>query len=262
MFSTSIRYNMLASNPERARTQIESDAVVKRETAYFRENIGKIKNPDDLMKDYKLFSYTMKAFGLTDMMYGKALIKKLMTEGVTAPSAMANQMSNPLYKDLAKAFDFTGKGPDLTSAEGFADNIVDKYVQATMETNEGKDNEGVRLALYFKRKASSITKPMEILADRAILGFIQTTFGIPKEASGGDIDVQARQIARLFDIKDLQDPEKVDKLIGRFSAMYDMTNGVTQKTNPIMTLFTPNNPQAGFSMDLMMSIATIPRGGY
>lgn len=262
MFSTSMRYQILTNNPERFRATIESEASVKRETAYFRENIGKVTNADDLMKDYRLFSYTMKAFGMSDMLYAKALVKKLLNEGVTDKSAMANQMTNPLYKDLATAFDFSGKGPGLTSALGFADAVVAKFVQATMETNEGKDNEGVRLALYFKRKASSFTKPMEILADKAALKFIQTTFGIPKEASGADIDTQVRQISKLLDMKDLQDPEKVDRLIQRFSAMYDMSNGMVQKNNPMMSLFDTSNQDSGFGLDLMMSIATLPRGGF
>lgn len=262
MFSTSVRYQMLVANPERTRATVESDAFVKRETEYFRENIGKIHSADDLMKDYRLFTYTMKAFGLSEMAYAKALIKKLIDEGTSEPGAMANRMANPLYKDLAKAFDFSAKGLDVTSEPGFAESVVDRYVQQTLETNEGQENEGVRLSLYFKRKASQITKPMEILADKAILTFIQTTFGIPRAASGADIDVQARQISKLFDIADLQDPARVDRLLQRFASMWDMTNGVSAKTNPIVALFDASGSEPGFGVDLMMSIARLPRGGF
>ena len=58
----------------------------------------------------------MKAYGLEDMAYAKGLIKKLLQEGVCNPLSMANKMSNPLYKEFAKAFDFTAKGAAATSA--------------------------------------------------------------------------------------------------------------------------------------------------
>lgn len=262
MISTSVQYQILTRDMDRTRNNVLSDKMVQRETEYFKSNIGSIKNPDDLMKDYRLFSYTMKAFGMSDMMYAKALVKKLMSEGVSDPGAMANRMANPLYKELATAFDFNGKDEGVTSAEGFAEGIVDRYVTQTLETREGEKNEGVRLAMYFQRKASTITKPMEILADKAVLRFIQTAFGIPKEASSGDIDRQAAHIARLFDIKDLQDPKKVERLIQRFNAMWDMNNQTAPETSSVAMLFGNNNAVTGFSTNLMLSIAKLPRGGF
>ena len=54
MISTSLRYQILTSNPERTRALVESDVSVKRDTEYFKENIGKIKSIDAFLKDYRL----------------------------------------------------------------------------------------------------------------------------------------------------------------------------------------------------------------
>lgn len=262
MISTTTRYQVLTSNPVRTRSTIENDPVVKRDTEYYRASIGKIKTVDEFMKDHRLFSYAMKAFGLSDMIYAKAFVKKLLTEGLAKPDSMANKMTNALYKEFAKAFDFAGKGDKATSQPGATTETVDRYVQQTLETNEGKENEGVRLALYFKRKASTITSHMGLLADKAVVTFVQTAFGIPKESSGADLDAQVRQLKKLIDVEDLQDPKKVEKLIQRFSAMWDMNNVSAASLNPVLNLFGGGQGEIGFSMDLMMSITKLPRGGF
>ena len=64
-----------------------------------------------------------------------------------------------------------------------------------------------------------------------------------------------------IDIKDLQDPKKVDKLIQRFSAMWDMNNSTLEEVAPVLTLFSEPT-EAGISVDLMMSITKLRRGGF
>ncbi|MEZ0169678.1 DUF1217 domain-containing protein [Microvirga sp. TS319] len=260
MISTSTRYQIISNNLTRTKSLIENDAVVKREIEYYNKTIKTIKTIDDFVKNDRVFKFAMKAYGLEDMAYGKALFKKLLQEGVSSPTSMANKMSNPLYKEFAKAFDFVGKGAEATSAASATTEAVEKYIQQTLEQREGNDNQGVRLALYFKRKASSVKTTMGILADKAMLEFVQTTFNIPKAAARADIDIQVRQLEKLFDVKDLQDPKKVDKLIQRFNVMWDMNN-TSAATSPILTLFNQSSDQ-GISLDLMMSIAKLRPGGF
>ena len=75
-----------------------------------------------------------------------------------------------------------------------------------------QQNEGVRLALYFERKAAGLTSAYGILADAALLKVVQTALGIPAATSAMDIDRQAEMIAARLDIEDLKDPEKLEKL--------------------------------------------------
>jgi hypothetical protein len=116
--------------------------------------------------------------------------------------------------------------------------------------------------MYFKRKASSVTTTMGLLADKALLKFVQTTFNIPQNASRADLDIQVRNLEKHINIKDLQDPKKVDKLIQRFNAMWDVTNASATSIAPVAQLFNPSSVQEGFSVDLMMSIAKLRPGGF
>jgi len=260
MVSTSTRYQIITNNLARTKTLIENDPSVKRETEYYNKTIKSIKTIDEFIKNDRVFKYAMKAYGLEDMAYAKALIKKLLQEGVSSSTSMANKMSNPLYKEFAKAFDFAGKGAEATSEASATTEVVGKYVQKTLEQKEGNDNQGVRLALYFKRKASSVTTTMGVLADKAMLQFVQTTFNIPQAASRADIDLQVRNLEKLLDVKDFQDPKKVDRLIQRFNVMWDMNNASAQTVAPVLSLFNQSYDQ-GMSVDLMMSIAKLRRGG-
>ncbi|MPR12975.1 DUF1217 domain-containing protein [Microvirga tunisiensis] len=260
MISTMTRYQMLLTNSALTKTLTQNDAMVKRDTEYYQANISKVKSIDDFVKDYRLFSYAMKAYGLEDMIYAKAFIKKVLAEGVTDTKSMANKMTDTRYKEFAAAFDFAAKGDKATSASSATTDVVSRFYQQTLENKEGEQNEGVRLALYFKRKASGVTTTMGLLADKALLKFVQTTFNIPTGASKADLDLQVRNLEKHINIKDLQDPKKVDKLIRRFSAMWDMNNASATDVAPVLTLFS-EPAEAGISVDLMMSITKLRLGG-
>jgi hypothetical protein len=262
MISTSTRYQIVNKDLARTKSLIEKDPATKREIDYYRANIKSIKTIEDFVKNDRIFKFAMKAYGLEDMAYAKGMFKKLLQEGVTNPLSMANKMSNPLYKEFARAFDFKGKGAAATSAASATTEAVQKYVQISLEKKEGEQNQGVQIAMYFKRKASSVTTTMGLLADKALLKFVQTTFNIPETASKADLDIQVRNLEKHINVKDLQDPKKVDKLIQRFSAMWDVNNASTATTSPVLTLFDQSSVQQGFSVDLMMSITKLRLGGF
>ncbi|WP_404287504.1 DUF1217 domain-containing protein [Microvirga sp. RSM25] len=262
MISTSTRYQIVNKDMARTKSLIEKEPATKREIEYYQANIKNIKTIDEFIKNDRLFKFAMKAYGLEDMAYAKGLFKKMLQEGISSKTSMANKMSNPLYKEFAKAFDFAGKGAAATSAASATTEAVSKYVQMALEKKEGEQNQGVQLAMYFKRKASSVTTTMGILADKALLKFVQTTFGIPESASKADLDIQVRNLEKHLNIKDLQDPKKVDKLIQRFSAMWDIKNASTTQMAPVLTLFDQSSVEQGFSVDLMMSITKLRLGGF
>jgi hypothetical protein len=127
-----------------------------------------------------------------------------------------------------------------------------------MEEEAGNDNAGVRLALYFERKASSVTSAYDLIADDALFEVFKVLFSLPDEISNADVDAQADMIERYLDLEDLQDPEAVAKMIVKFSVLYDADNAST--TDPALAVLTASG-SAGISADLMMSLAQLRIGG-
>src|SRR3712207_5928737 len=103
MISTSTRYQLVTKNLARTKSLIEKDPATKREIEYYQANIRTIKTIDDFIKNDRIFKFAMKAYGLEDMAYGKGMIKKMLEGGISDPLSMANKMTNPLYKEFARA---------------------------------------------------------------------------------------------------------------------------------------------------------------
>ena len=52
---------------------------------------------------------------------------------------------------------------------------------------------------------------------------MKTIYGFPDEMANADIEQQAAAVNARLNVADLQDPAKLDKLITRFTAVWDVT---------------------------------------
>ncbi len=262
MLSTTAAYLSIQNNLPRQQAATAASPEVKTATAYYLANIGKVKTVSDFVNNYQLFSYAMKAYGLSDLTYAKGLMTKVLQGGITDKTALANTLSDPRYKAFATAFNFAANGAGATGTTAATTGTTSAYVEQTLEDNQGTQNQGVKLALYFKRSASSITSAYGLLADPAILKVVQTIYGISPYSGNANIDTQAAYLNKVLNIKDLQDPAKVEKLTERFTAQWDSSgNNTAASSFPDNALLASASPTTGLSADLLMSIAGLPLGG-
>ncbi len=260
LLSTTASYLAVSSNLSRTQASIAADPTVKRATDQYLANIGKVKTIQDFVGNYQLFSYAMKAFGLGDLTYAKGLMTKVLEGGVTNQKALANTLSDPRYKAFAKAFDFAGQGAKVTSSAAVTTGTTAKYIEQALEDRQGKQNQGVQLALYFQRNAASVTTPYGLLADAAMLKVVQTIFGISPNSGQANVDTQAAYLGKVLNVADLQNPAKVQKLVQRFTAQWDASGNNANTAVPNALLVTDGS-SAGLSSDLLMSIAGLKLGG-
>ena len=75
MLSTIAGYQMISNNMVRSLQQTARQPDLSRDTTYYLAHIGDVKSIGDLLADSRLFSYAMKAYGLSDMTYAKAFIR-------------------------------------------------------------------------------------------------------------------------------------------------------------------------------------------
>ncbi|MGC5779405.1 DUF1217 domain-containing protein [Methylobacterium sp. NFXW15] len=415
MTSTLTSYTLIARDLPTAMKRKAADPVTARETAYYKANIGKVKSIDDFLADKRLYAYAMKAFGLEEMTYAKAFMRKVLTEGASSPSSFANRLADDRYVAFAKAFDFSslstaagsaaveagadqadaaaarlsgkpilrtmdfsgaqearftlttqlGDGKvsnativldkdalsavasDLTKVKateiytaiqaqigasslagqvnpgldvfdsvvftttdyidlgadgkaggtgddadtpyagtgaartvtlrvaapaagkvavdiGFgtdvapdlaAQTVTDAYLRQAIESDAGSEDTGVRLALYFARKAPTITSAYDILGDSALTQVANTLLGLPSASNATSSDALAKRAAKIaekIDIKSLSDPAAVEKLVRRFAAIWDAQNNVASA--PILALFSSDG-----AADALVSFAARAR---
>jgi hypothetical protein len=257
MLSTFLSYQLIARDLDRSLALKSAERPVALETQYYLKKIGDVKSIEDLLKDTRLFRYAMKAFGLEDMAHAKGMMRKVLEEGVATEDTFANRLSDDRFKEFAKVFDFAGKGALATVGEAARQGVVDRYVRQSLEISAGEDNEGVRLALYFQRAAPEIDSPYDLLADPAAWKVVRTIFGFPVEMAAADIEKQAAAVEARLDVADLKDPEKLDRLIKRFTTMWDVSENTAPP--PILELFDKRAPSVG--LELLMTLTNLKRGG-
>ncbi len=363
---TYLRYTMLHRDLPQAMSQTAKDPILARETEYFKKNYSKVETVDDLLNDYRLYNYMMKAMGMEDMAYAKGMVRRVLTEGTTDRRALANTLNDSRFKDLAEAFSFNKDGTkagtfdwsaelldhkvvrytnvpgekvsdterladyfrqkiprdvvvasqlvldpalfrvasvvfnipkdilnsstsdqadwlrenvdmkdfdqaielrDLTDQykdkvkeqeEAFTKLITDRYVRENFEANEGADNNGVRLALVFKRTAPDISDAYEIIASPALYQVVKTVLGLPASINSTNVDYQAKLINEKFDIKKFKDPEEVDKFVKKFVSIYDVMSDTSP--SPTVQIFS-NNANAGISANVLAASNALKLGG-
>jgi len=260
MIGTLAQYQLVSTNLDRSLKTVAADPMVERESEYYRENIRNIKSIDDFMGDERIYRYAMKANGLEDMIYARAFIRKVLEEGIGSRDSFANKLVDTRYKKLAEVFNFASLGEAATSFERAQQGVIDDYMRLTLEENEGDKNQGVRLALYFERKASTITNAFDILADRALAETVYTALGVGQEFAATDIDKQAAFISERIDFEDFKDPVKLDKFLQRFTALYDLQNGGPSAAS-IPSMLIGGGASFGLDQNLLSSIQNLKLGG-
>ena len=250
-------YTLFAADASRSLERIQSRADVARDVEYYKENITSVKSPEDLINDHRLYTFVMRAYGLEDLSYAKALMRKVLEEGIDDSDALANKLTDPRYTELATDFNFARFGETTTIFEKVKTGVIDKYYDQSLEIEAGDQNDGARLAMYFERKAESLESPYDILSDPALLKFVQTAFALPTQMSFADIEKQADMITERLDLVKLSDPEELDKLVTRFLSLWDINNHDVVEVPPLIAQ--PLGVQ-GLSMDLLSSIQNLKRG--
>jgi hypothetical protein len=259
MLTTSLAFRLISTDMERSLSRTAETPMVERETAYYLENIGTVRSVDDLMANDRLYRFATKAFGLSDMSYAKAFMRKVLEEGVDDKKSLANKLSDTRYREFAEAFNFARYGEATTSFSRTQQGAVDRYVRQTLEEDAGRQNEGVRLALYFQRKVAKIDSPMDILADPALLKVVQTATGLSPLTAAAGIDKQAAMISARLDIADLKDADKLARFMSRFTSMWELENRPAPATAP--TILSGQPVAFGISADLLASLQNLKLGG-
>ncbi|MGV6872335.1 DUF1217 domain-containing protein [Pseudochelatococcus sp. B33] len=214
-------------------------ARVDDDVAAFYDGLDAIKTADDLAGNWQVLSIGLRAFDLGHLAgQEKAIVAALKGDTRALPLTSTKDREN--FEAFKAVFAFESDGtPTAAPLVRDARKTVQAYIRQVLELDVGREDNNVRLALNFQRRAAEIKSAYDILADEALAAVIRTAFGIPAESAAADIDAQARLITSQVNIEDFQDPEKVEKLIRRFLLLADVEAGAN---SPMLSLFYDSGP--------------------
>ncbi len=239
-------------------TKAKETAAV--ETKYYSEKMLSIKTSSEFINDDRLTKILLTAYDIDPKSVTKDFLKQVFASDLKDPKSFVNQQKNTVWAEILGTFNFDTKGNLAKRDQGVSIQTQGKilatenlYNRQTLEQQQGESNNGVRLALYFERMSKSITSAYDILGDTALLEFFRTTYSLPQEFSNMDLDKQAALVKKYMNLEELKDPEKVQKIINKFTALYDLEN--SNSSSSALSILTGGGATGGISADLLAAIS-------
>lgn len=213
-----------------------SSGLVKNDAEYFKENIGKIENAEELTKDYRLLKVALGAFGLDEDISSKFFIRKVLEEGTINDEAFSNKLSDKRYRAMSQAFGFD-LSPPRTKVSDFGDKITSLYKERQFEVAVGEQDQSLRLAMGFERELAALTKSASsenatwftIMATPPLRKVFEGALGIPTAVGTLDIDRQLEIFKEKSNAffgtsapKDFLEPERREEMTRRFLVQADL----------------------------------------
>jgi hypothetical protein len=174
MVSTYFSYSYITRNLKQSLTRVEQQQDVAREAAYYKAHIGKVKSVDDFMKDYRLYHYATKAYGLEDMAYAKAFMKKVLESDLSDANSFVNKLVDKRYREFAAAFSFNGSATPVAQSENQTDEMIGLYTatrKSQVDALAGDSN-------YYSAEIGNISSADQLLNNDRLRNYVYSAYGI------------------------------------------------------------------------------------
>ena len=222
-------WKIVQRNEARHVQAIAKDPVVQRTTTYFQEKIGRTMTAEDLVKDYRLLSTALSAFGLEADIANKAFIRKVLESDTGDKRSLVNRLADKRYLKMAEAFGFGTAKP----TEKLAATVSQAFIQREFERRVGQGDETLRFALNARRElgemgtrtSSNKTLWYEVLGNGPLRKVFEGAFGFGTTYGRLPIDRQYEEFTKAAErtlgsssFKDLSQPDAIDQLVHNYMA--------------------------------------------
>lgn len=176
--------------------------LLQRDVEHFRKAFSQFRDATELTNDRRALRVVLGAFGLQDDLNSRAFIERVIADGVSERSALANRLSDRRYQVMAESLrhlSSAGAGP---APEGLADRIAANYQARSFEVALGNADPDMRLAASLQRDlpdlltrhSSDRARWFGVLGNPPLRTVLETALGLPKEFGKLDID---QQVSRM-----------------------------------------------------------------
>ena len=131
-------------------------------------------------------------------------------------------------------------GPNVTNPS-FISNVVNLYAQAQFQAVVGSTSPILQQALYAKETLPNMTNWYSIMGDTTLAPIVYTALNLPSNFGRIDVDQQNRVLSSRMDIKDFQDPTKLNQFLNKFVAISESQNSNAASQSPAVQLLTAFN---------------------
>lgn len=178
--SSFLTYQSVVRDLPKALERKAAEPAVARDVARFTEAAASIQSVDDLLDDSRTYTFAVKAYGLDDLLYAKALLRRVIKEG-TGEDSYASKLADSHYLKLAGAFRVTDSGapPPVFQAEALtvSQRYRDRLASLGKSVSANVDSD----VLEYRIEMDRLTGVGEILDSDTALSFTLSAFGLDRQ---------------------------------------------------------------------------------
>ncbi len=203
-----------------------------KEIAYYTSTIASIKTAYDLLKDTRLTKFVLEANGLIRRRFRPQIFAGCSSRISPIRRASSTRRAATNSRKIVASFNFSDKGKlDESTMKGVQQRgaileTTNQYLQQTLEVQQGN-----RMTAFASRSTSSARRqrfpaPTVLSATQHSSRSSRRPITCPPPSPTW-MAKQADLVKKYIDVNKLSDPEYVDKLVKRFTALYDTQNSST-----------------------------------
>jgi len=231
-------WKFLQSTYDRQLSTHANSPQIKADRAYMTEKLSEPISAESFLNDKRLLRVALTAFDLGGEEWKRGFIDKVLKEAATPGSTFLARLNNPKYTAFAQAF--KPVNGTITVAPEAIDKIAAEFDTASFESAVGQVDDSMRIALNFKSEIAGLVGNgssdsailYRMLGNVPVRTLLETAANLPTEIRKLDIEKQAallkdslQQRFGISDLKDLKEPEVIDKIISRYHTMESIKSG-------------------------------------
>lgn len=235
-----IGWKLLERTMTRQRALFAKNTAEQASRDYFTKRMPQISSADDFVRDHKLMTVALRAFGLDDHIKSKSFIRKILEANPQDNGSIVNRLNDKRYLKLNQALHSEKNIFGVKFANISA--ILSDFDARSFERNIGKHHAEIEIALTARRELSKIassdagidTKWYQILSSKPLRKIFEVTLGLgerfsnlPLERQLSDIKKKTARLTGSNDPSQFQSSAAIENIIKKFLLINQI------KTTPI-----------------------------
>lgn len=215
-------------------------------------NFGFLLNAPDFF-GLEFFDINEDVRGTTQNAYERDYLQRVLESDLSDPNSFANFVGarDPRFETFARAFDIPQPVTEevFEYPDGFAQAILDRYLDQEFLTSVGEADPTMRFALGFEPGLESVVATTDnndaqwfsVLASNPLREVFEVVLGLPSSFGALDIDRQARDIqdrTEAFfgtsDLSELLESENIETIRNRYLAQSSLDSSAGGGTSSVL----------------------------
>ncbi len=224
---------------------------IERDVEHFRSAFHEITSAAALVDNPRALKVALGAFGLQDQFNSRALIRKIVEDGVSERGALANRLADKRFLDFARAFEYLSAPDNMSPQSNFPEDIIVSYQRKLFEAAVGEQDRSIQLALTLQHElpklsvdySSNTARWFAVIGNPYLRESFQISLGFPQEFSFLDVESQvlrmksaAQRKYGTSDFIELSRDEHLEQITRDFLVMSQLRGLAVQSTSSSIAL--------------------------